>query len=305
MTNRSKLEEMTHSTSLEVINNSMAYTYHLYHIPTNRNYYGVRYAKNSHPSDLWVSYFSSSNEIGALINEYGISSFIPRIRKIFDDPYDAILWETKLLHKIDAKNNPLWINRHNGDGKFSSYGSMPIYQRQQISAANKGRQLRGIGWHHSTETIIKITQGNTGKHSGPISDQHKNNISLGMTTTLSGLSPDQKKERMLNSCCSPESYTVDRSQKISDALKGKHKSKEHKDNISKSKKEAMSLMTSDERKAKFGRTLSSEEREKLSLSKKESIAKLTHEERKERFGKLAGKTWRVVDGKRVWSNKEI
>jgi hypothetical protein len=43
----------------------------------------------------------------------------------------------------------------------------------------------------------------------------------------------------------------------------------------------------------------------LSLSKKESIAKLTHEERKERFGKLAGKTWRVVDGKRVWSNKEI
>jgi hypothetical protein len=258
---------------LEVINNSMPYTYHLFHSPTNKHYYGVRYAANADPSELGLSYFSSSKEVHELIAKYGKSSFTYTVRKIFEDPKDAILWESKFLHRIDAKNNPNWINRHNGDGEFSSYGEMPNHQRRKISNAKKGQQSRGIGWSHSKETVEKIRQGNLGKHSGEISALHRQNISEGMKQSLAKLSPTEKRERMKASCCSPESYTKERSQKISDALTGKPKTDEHK--------------------------------RKLSKQHTDRIKSLSESDRKDQYGKQnKGRTWRMIDGKRQWFDRE-
>lgn len=258
---------------LEVINKCMPYTYHLYHIPTEKHYYGSRYAKGATPSELGVSYFSSSKEVHALIEKYGKESFVYTVRQHFETPEEALLWETKLLNRIDAKNNPNWINQHNGDGKFSSYGEMPLYQRQQISQAKRGKSPRGNGWNHSDQTIEKIRLGNLGKNTGPISEEHRQRISDGMRASLANLTNNEMKQRMQNSCCAPESYTKERSLKISEALAGKPKSDSHRTNLAKSTQERIAKMSDTEKKAAFGK-------------------------------KNKGRTWKLVDGKRKWFDKE-
>ena len=67
------------------------YTYHLYHIPTGLHYYGVRWAKNCAPSDLWSTYFSSSKAVKKLIKEYGKDSFIAKVRKVFTTKEQAVI----------------------------------------------------------------------------------------------------------------------------------------------------------------------------------------------------------------------
>lgn len=251
----------------------MAYTYHLYHIPTRRHYYGSRYAKDANPADLWITYFSSSNEVKILIEQYGKDSFEYTIRREFENPKDAILWESKFLQKVNAKNNPSWINQHNRDGKFSSYGLMPLYQRKKISNANKGKIPWIKGKHHKEVSKQKISENNLGKNTGPLSQEHKKNISDGMKKMIGLLSDSEKISRVKNSCCADDSYTKERSKKISIALIGKKKSKQHCFNISKSKKELIKNMTELEIKNRFGK-------------------------------QNKGKTWRLINGKRQWFNKE-
>lgn len=94
------------------------FTYHLYHKPTNKHYYGVRYQKSCSPNDLWTTYFSSSSVIHKLIEDYGVDSFIPTVRKTFETAEAAKIWETKFLHKVKAQSNDNWLNRHNGGSTF-------------------------------------------------------------------------------------------------------------------------------------------------------------------------------------------
>lgn len=94
------------------------YTYHLYHKPTNRHYYGVSYRQGCSPDELWKSYFSSSIVVHDLIEKFGKESFIPTVRKIFKSSDKAVAWETKFLVKVNAQHNDAWLNRHNGKEKF-------------------------------------------------------------------------------------------------------------------------------------------------------------------------------------------
>lgn len=86
-------------------------------------------------------------------------------------------------------------------------------------------------------------------------------------------SPEEKSRRMKNSACNPDSYTESRSKKISDALTGLSRSNTNKLNSQKS-----ALL--------HRKSLLQAERQKLYGSKN------------------AGKTWKLLDGKRVWVVKE-
>jgi hypothetical protein len=94
------------------------YTYLLTHIPTNTHYYGVRYKKGCHPTDFWTTYFTSSEHVAKLINQYGVDSFAFQIRKLFTNSMDARKWETNVLRRIDAVNRPDFINRTDSDIRF-------------------------------------------------------------------------------------------------------------------------------------------------------------------------------------------
>lgn len=93
-----------------------AYTYFLKHIPTNTCYYGVRWQnirlQRTPEQDFWIHYFTRSSKVKALIAEYGKDSFQFQIRKTFDDPKQAQVWETKVLRRMKVLEKPdVWLNR--------------------------------------------------------------------------------------------------------------------------------------------------------------------------------------------------
>ena len=86
------------------------YTYCITFKPTGQRYYGVRYAKDCHPDDLWKTYFTSSKEIKRLILLYGVSSFEYEVRRVFNTSVQARDWEAKVLTRLDAHKSSKWIN---------------------------------------------------------------------------------------------------------------------------------------------------------------------------------------------------
>lgn len=86
------------------------FTYHLYHRPTNMNYYGARWKKGCNPKDLFTTYFTSSKKVLKLIEEYGINSFDVKVRKLFDTKDDCIRWESKVLLRLGVPKNSKWLN---------------------------------------------------------------------------------------------------------------------------------------------------------------------------------------------------
>lgn len=137
-----------------------AYTYLIKHIPSNKFYYGVRYAKGCDPKDLWVNYFTSSKHIKRLIELDGKNSFEIQIRKTFSDANKARIWENKVLNRLNVINRSDFINKSNNisispeaaasamKGKHQSEKQKLIVN--QIGKANLGRK-------HTEETRKKVS----------------------------------------------------------------------------------------------------------------------------------------------------
>ena len=87
------------------------YTYLIGWSNHNKWYYGVRYAQNCNPQDLWNTYFTSSKHVKKFREECGEPDII-QIRKIFDTKDSAILWEEKVLQKMNVRNNDKWLNKN-------------------------------------------------------------------------------------------------------------------------------------------------------------------------------------------------
>lgn len=115
------------------------FTYHLYHTPTGKHYYGVRYCKECSPEDLWTVYYTSSSVVHKLIEQYGKESFIPTVRKIFETSEQAVSWETKFLIRVNAQHNDKWLNRHNGRAKFIGPHTHSEEARSKMSRKRMGK----------------------------------------------------------------------------------------------------------------------------------------------------------------------
>lgn len=137
------------------------FSYYLYHKPTGLQYYGIKHAKGCHPSDLWTTYFSSSNKVKELIAAYGKDSFIVKVRKTFTTSSEALLWEHKVLRRLDASASPQWINRHNGGSKFRAPISHSDKTKQLISKKGKGRVFNDEHRKRLSESSLKDRQKRT------------------------------------------------------------------------------------------------------------------------------------------------
>lgn len=94
------------------INLTVPFTYCLTHKPSGKRYYGVRWRKGCHPSDLWTKYFSSSKVIARMLYEDGIDSFDATVRRTFKTPAAARVWEEKVLRRLKVHKNEQWLNRN-------------------------------------------------------------------------------------------------------------------------------------------------------------------------------------------------
>lgn len=86
---------------------TVPFTYRVTHAPSGTWYYGVRYAKGCHPSDLFKSYFTSSDLVSKLLTTDGPESFQIEVRKTFESVEHAINWEKRVLRKILGWKNVL------------------------------------------------------------------------------------------------------------------------------------------------------------------------------------------------------
>jgi hypothetical protein len=99
---------------------SIPYCYLITHKPSGLRYYGSRYGKGCHPSDLMTSYFTSSKIVKQIICEEGTKSFDYEVRKIFKNKIDCIKWEGRVLQYIKAKDNPKYFNMDNSQSPHLS-----------------------------------------------------------------------------------------------------------------------------------------------------------------------------------------
>jgi len=91
------------------------YTYLIGWTKLNKWYYGSRYAKKSHPKDLWTTYFTSSKHVKKFRDLHGDPDSI-QIRKVFTDAQSARLWEERVLRKLDVIHSDIWLNKTNNKG---------------------------------------------------------------------------------------------------------------------------------------------------------------------------------------------
>lgn len=117
------------------------YTYLITHKETKIRYYGVRYANGCSPNDLWVDYFTSSKIVQDIIQTEGPEAFSYEIRKVHKSAADALLWEHKVLRRLNAASKSNWYNQSNGNGKFSGCDKDWYKSERGIRKAENQREL--------------------------------------------------------------------------------------------------------------------------------------------------------------------
>ena len=91
----------------------------------NMYYYGVRTARNCNPSDLFVSYFTSSKQVKRMIKKYGKPDII-QIRKTFKNKEDALIWESKVLRRLNIARRKDFLNLCNTFPDFCTSGYITV-----------------------------------------------------------------------------------------------------------------------------------------------------------------------------------
>jgi len=115
---------------------NVPYTYYL-EWSTGMKYYGVRYAKNCHPSDLFVTYFTSSDYVNAYVKENGVPSII-EIRNTFTNENrinEALNWEKRVLDRLNAAKRNDYLNKKNSKGINYSDPAVSIKRNENMKKA--------------------------------------------------------------------------------------------------------------------------------------------------------------------------
>ena len=127
------------------------------------------------PSDLWQTYFTSSKHVKRFRKDHSEPGVIS-IRKIFTNKDNAILWESKVLRRINAINKVEFINQTNnkavslapcfgrsGDkhpmfGKKNPKASEVAKKTVVCPCCNKVGNIANMKRWHFNNCKLKITQ---------------------------------------------------------------------------------------------------------------------------------------------------
>ena len=121
----------------------MAYTYLIGWTIHNKWYYGVRFAKECKPEDLWVKYFTSSKKVKEFRKIHGEPDVI-EVRRTFKDTGAARMWESRVIRKTNAVFDKKWMNMTDNTDMFFFEGKRETFtqeHRAKLSAAASSRKL--------------------------------------------------------------------------------------------------------------------------------------------------------------------
>ena len=117
------------------------YTYLIRWPQLNISYYGVRYAQDCNPSDLWNPYKTSSRHVKEFIKENGEPTVI-QVRKVFANAGLAQEWEHRVLQRMKVVGNDQWLNKHDSmSPPINPFGNLRMKEpglRKKASDNNKG-----------------------------------------------------------------------------------------------------------------------------------------------------------------------
>jgi hypothetical protein len=108
------------------------------------NYYGVRYSKNCHPNDLFVTYFTSSKHVSKYILEHGAPDIV-EIRQTFSGEDRVALaqsWEYRVLSRLNASNRTDYLNKTNNKSINLSDPEVELLRKTNLSLALKSEVTR-------------------------------------------------------------------------------------------------------------------------------------------------------------------
>ena len=115
-------------------------------------YYGVKYARGCHPTDLWTTYFTSSKLVSALREEHGEPDVVAVRRSNFKNSEQTCACETRVLKAIKRSGKwNLWLNK-----------------------AINGRVVDP----HNEEVRRKMSASHLGVKKGPMSESSKHNMCM-------------------------------------------------------------------------------------------------------------------------------
>lgn len=132
-------------------------TSYMYRVTDNLNgkwYVGINTSKGCKPERLGVSYFTSSTIVKPLFKS-NHSRFTKEILVIGDVEYIVEL-ESKFLSKIDAKNDMMSYNMHNGNGKMNTVKS------GELTSARMKQEEKGF-FSKECKAKLKLITSNNGK----------------------------------------------------------------------------------------------------------------------------------------------
>jgi hypothetical protein len=169
----------------------MKYTYLIGWKEKNVWYYGVRYARGCKPEDLFTSYFTSSKYVHECMRSWGLPDVI-QVRKTFEKRHNALVWEQKVLRRMQVLNETKWLNKnisggiafddvirkkmslrklgriwvYNEDGKIMIDKDLESYYLSQGYKKGHGQSQKGeknnmYGKKHSAESKAKIGKTNS------------------------------------------------------------------------------------------------------------------------------------------------
>lgn len=132
------------------------YTYLIGWSSHRRYYYGVRYAKDCNPKELWIKYFTSSKNVKEFRRQHGEPDVI-QVRRVFTDVNKARLWEHKVLKRLRVIDDEKWLNQTN---------NISFPKEVSLAASKKAADLKR-GSTHSFQHNKKISMALKGKKRDP------------------------------------------------------------------------------------------------------------------------------------------
>lgn len=121
------------------------YTYLIGWSKHNKFYYGVRYAKNCSPNDLWKTYFTSSKRVHNLRERIGEPDIL-QIRKKFTSKEKARLWEYKAIRRFGMISDKRFLNCHDGGAYFMNKGGYSLPERSKEHCKKISESKTGSKW---------------------------------------------------------------------------------------------------------------------------------------------------------------
>ena len=109
------------------------YTYLIGWSKHNIWYYGVRYAKGCHPTDLWITYFTSSDEVARYRDSHGDPD-IREIRREFmeSEVTKARRWEKRVLKLLKVVQRSDFLNKTDNESIPPMYGDDNPSKRPEV-----------------------------------------------------------------------------------------------------------------------------------------------------------------------------